>query len=189
MTNGRSQETPAPSTGDVIAEELRSTVERASSLLLNMSADWALRPLAPGKWAPIEVIGHLIDSASNNHQRFVRALDSEGLHGAGYAQNDWVAVQAYRTASWRTVVELWGAFNLHLAHLIENTPRREQLRPRLDHNLYEIAWEPVPAPEAVTLEYLMRDYVGHLKHHLRQIDADLSDPPRRQRTSQKATEP
>jgi hypothetical protein len=28
---------------------------------------------APERWTKKEVVGHLIDSASNNHQRFVRA--------------------------------------------------------------------------------------------------------------------
>lgn len=164
-----------------IAEDLRSTVERATPRLLTMPADIAARPLAPGKWSPIEVIGHLIDSASINHQRFVRALGSPDLRFEGYAQDAWVSAQAYRSASWTTVVELWQAFNVHLAHVIENTPPNERLRLRDDHNLHEIGWEAAPAGEAITLEYLMQDYVSHLKHHLRQIGAGLAAPPKLQR--------
>jgi hypothetical protein len=41
-------------------------------------------------------------------------------------------------------------------------------RQRVRHNLHELAWQTVPASEPATLDYFMRDYVGHLKHHLAQ---------------------
>jgi hypothetical protein len=43
------------------------------------------------------------------------------------------------------------------------------VRPRARHNLDSLAWQPVHAEQPATLEYFMRDYVGHLKHHLSQI--------------------
>jgi hypothetical protein len=163
------------------AEDLRRTVEHAATHLHSMTPEAALRRPAPAKWSPIEIVGHLIDSASNNHQRFVRARFRDDLRFDGYDQDAWVSAQAYRSASWPELVSFWRSFNLHLAHVMENTPASVLRRPRTDHNLHELAWELVPEGEPVTLEYFMRDYVAHLKHHLRQIEPQLADPPATQR--------
>jgi hypothetical protein len=73
--------------------DLLEAIHGATPILLAMSEDRSrLRP-APGKWCPREVIGHLIDSASNNHQRFVRAQFQDDLVFSGYEQDAWVSVQ------------------------------------------------------------------------------------------------
>ena len=72
------------------ATRLRAAVDAAAPRLLALHEDAVTRRAGPGRWSPIEVIGHLIDSASNNHQRFVRAADQNDLVFAGYAQDDWV---------------------------------------------------------------------------------------------------
>jgi hypothetical protein len=150
-------------------EEFVRTVEEASARLLSLTEAEARAPLAEGKWSAKETLGHLIDSASNNHQRFVRAQLKEDLVFQGYAQEDWVRVQAYQAEPWPLLVNLWKFYNLHLAHVCRRAPERERLRARREHNLHEIGWAPVNAQEPNTLEHLMRDYVGHLKNHLRQI--------------------
>lgn len=164
------------------AEDLARTVDAAAARLRRMSAMDAARPRAPGKWSPAQVVGHLVDSASNNHQRFVRARFRDDLRFDGYEQDAWVDAQRYASAPWPELVELWRGFNLHLARVMEATPPEALRKPRPDHNLDRLAWEVVPASEPVSLEYFMRDYVGHLKHHLRQIDPSLADAPTRQRT-------
>ena len=156
-----------------VETELRGVVESAAPRLLAMSDEEAGRAPAPGKWSPKEILGHLIDSASNNHQRFVRAQFSDGLVFPGYDQAVWVAAQDYRSAGWSELVGLWRLFNLHLARVIENAPASARLQQRSNHNLHEIAWKTVPPDEPTTLEYFMRDYVGHLKHHLRQAMPDI----------------
>jgi hypothetical protein len=128
-------------------------------------------------WSPKEIVGHLIDSAANNHGRFVRAQFTDDLVFEGYAQEEWVAAQNYRGASWPALVELWRLYNLHLAHVMEHARHEELARPRHPHSLDRIAWQLVDAREPATLEYLMRDYVGHLKHHLAQIFAPGADAP------------
>jgi hypothetical protein len=163
------------------AGELREMVRRAAAALRAIGDDEAARPLAPGKWSRKQVVGHLIDSASNNHQRFVRAQEQEALAFPGYDQDRWVASQDYAGAPWAELVSLWESFNLHLARVMESTPADDLQRPRSRHNLDAIAWETVPADEPVTLEYFMRDYVAHLAHHLRQMDPSLAAEPRRQR--------
>jgi hypothetical protein len=172
------------STSMDFAEDLRVTAMRASTALRAFTPEHAARELRPGKWSPVEIIGHLVDSASNNHQRFVRARFRTDLRFEGYDQDAWVSAQAYRGASWPRLLDLWESFNLHLAHVMETTPDDVLQVRRSDHNLHQLAWEVVPEGEPVTLEYFMRDYVGHLKHHLRQIDPNLAAPPVRQRGKQ-----
>ncbi|MEW6320471.1 MAG: DinB family protein [Acidobacteriota bacterium] len=151
--------------------DLRETVRTAAARLRAVAdADAARRP-APGKWSAKEIIGHLIDSASNNHQRFVRARWQDDLVFGGYDQEGWVSSQGYQDAAWPDLVTLWEAFNLHLARVMERVPDDVRLRRHTRHNLHDIAWQVVPPGEAATLDYFMRDYVGHLQHHLRQIDA------------------
>jgi hypothetical protein len=151
------------------AVELRETVQRAGIFLGDVGEEASLRPRAPGKWCPREIIGHLIDSASNNHQRFVRAQFKGDLIFSGYEQDAWVSMQHYRDAPWSELVDLWRTFNLHIARVMEAVPNDERIRSRARHNLDEIAWKTVPHDEPVTLDYFMRDYVGHLQHHLAQI--------------------
>ena len=151
--------------------ELRNAIEKGTALLERIGDEASRRPLKPGKWSAREVIGHLVDSASNNHQRFVRALFQDDLVFPGYDQDAWVAVQSYRNAPWRDLIALWRTFNLHIARLMETLPADERTRLRARHNLDELAWKPVPRDTPVTLDYFMEDYVGHLKHHLNQIFA------------------
>lgn len=152
-----------------VVEEFVRTVEEASARLLSMTEAEARAAPAEGKWSAKETLGHLIDSAANNHQRFVRAQLREDLVFEGYAQDDWVRVQVYGEEPWPLLVNLWKLYNLHLAHVCRNAPESERLRPRREHNLHEIGWAPAVREEPATLEHLMRDYVGHLKSHLRQI--------------------
>ena len=152
-----------------VLEEFVRTVEEAAARLLSLTEGEARAPLAEGKWSAKEVVGHLIDSASNNHQRFVRAQFKEDLVFPGYVQDEWVRSQGYDEEPWPLVVNLWKFYNLHLAHVIGRAPEGERLRPRREHNLHEIGFAPVPADEPATLEHLMRDYVEHLKSHLRQV--------------------
>lgn len=151
-------------------EVLRQAIHEAGPVLQGMSDDRSrLRP-GPGKWCPREVIGHLIDSASNNHQRFVRAQFQEDLVFSGYEQDAWVSVQRYRDAPWEELIALWRSYNLHIARVMEAVPKDERVRLRARHNLDELAWKTVPPNEPASLDYFMSDYVSHLKHHLAQIE-------------------
>jgi hypothetical protein len=152
--------------------EFRAIVTQATPALLALPEDRTAERPAPGKWSPREVIGHLIDSASNNHQRFVRARFQDDLVLVGYDQDAWVALQKYQDEPWADLVTLWRAFNIHLAHVMESIPGSVRQREHRRHNLDEINWKPVPADEPATLDDLMADYVGHLQHHLRQILGD-----------------
>jgi DinB family protein len=159
----------SPLSTRAIAKSLIDSVERARPRLAKIDEALSARHPAPGKWSPREIIGHLIDSAQNNHGRFVRAQLSDDLVFPGYAQNEWVRLQGYNERDWSELVELWARYNVHISHVIERTPSEIATRPRRKHNLHEVAWKTVPADEPATLAYFMADYVGHLEHHLRQI--------------------
>lgn len=150
-------------------EQLREAVNDATPILKEMNEEQSRSHPSPGKWCPREIIGHLVDSASNNHQRFVRAQFKDDLIFPGYEQDDWVALQQYRDAPWEELIMLWSTFNLHIARLMDVTPKDERMRPRARHNLDEIAFNTVPRDKPATLDYFMSDYVVHLKHHLAQI--------------------
>jgi len=151
------------------AGELRQILAAAAPRLLALTDAQAAQAPAPGKWSAKQVIGHLVDSASNNHGRFVRAQLTQDLVFPGYRQEDWVIAQDYQAAPWTELVELWRLFNLHIARVMDATPEAVRNRPRARHNLHEIAWRAIPESEPATLEYFMRDYVAHLAHHLSQI--------------------
>ena len=154
-----------------VAEELRHAVAKATPVLRGLDEAASARFPAPGKWSPREVVGHLIDSASNNHQRFVRARFQDDLVFPGYDQDAWVSSQSYSTAPWLELVELWRLFNLHLARVFETTPLELARRRVARHSFDRIAFRTVPAGEETTLEYFASDYVAHLRHHLRSLGA------------------
>jgi DinB superfamily len=169
-----------PDSRPVVADyigDLRTTVTSASAVLAAVDEAAAARRPGPGKWSAKEVLGHLVDSAANNHQRFVRAQFQDDLVFQGYDQERWVAVQRYQDAAWPSLIRLWREWNLHLAHVMAAMPDSVRLREHTHHNLHQLAWRPVPAGAPTTLDYFMRDYVGHLHHHLRQIGALLDIAP------------
>jgi len=153
---------------------LRMALEHALPLLELMSDELASASPAPGKWCPKEIIGHLLDSANNNLARFIRLQHTEYLLFAPYAQEEWVRTQAYAETDWSSLVELWSRYNLHIARVMELVPNDVRFRPRKEHRHPGSTYAPLPADGIPTLDWLMRDYVEHLKHHLRQIDPRLA---------------
>jgi hypothetical protein len=148
--------------------EFRRTVEDGKARLLAIPEEKA--GLGPrDKWSAKQIVGHLIDSASNNHQRFVRAQFTNDLVCSGYAQDDWVSSQKYNDESWPDLVHLWAAYNMHLLHVISVIPEDALTRVRKEHNLDQIAFKTVERNAPTTLEYFVRDYADHLRHHLAQI--------------------
>jgi len=113
---------------------------------------------ASGKWSRKEILGHLIDSASNNHQRFVRTQLSNEVSFPGYAQTQWVETQGYQSESWENLIQLWAGFNRHMLHLISHISED-----RADNHCV------VGAGPPMTLRFLVEDYIRHLEHHLAQI--------------------
>jgi hypothetical protein len=151
--------------------DFRSTVVDATERLRAISSDRSAQKLSPDQWSIREVLGHLIDSAANNHQRFVRAQFTDDLVFPGYEQEKWVNAQRYNEESWSDMVQLWSSYNLHLLHVIASIPEATLMRARIRHNLDQIALHPVDKNDPTTLDYFVRDYLVHMKHHLDQIFA------------------
>ena len=147
-----------------LSEQLTRTVEAAEPILLKVSEAESAKPALKGGWSRKQVIGHLIDSASNNHQRFVRASLQGSLEFPGYDQDGCVRIEAPQDAPWPLLVAVWRNYNQYLAHVIAHLPA-SQLKAQCrigDH-------------DPVTLQFLAEDYLTHLLHHLEQIGAA---PPR-----------
>src|SRR5437870_13281002 len=141
---------------ELVANDLQSVLKLADRLRLIDDEAASVRP-APGKWSRKEILGHLIDSAANNHQRFVRLQIERTLSLPGYRQPDWVRVQHYQDRLWSDLVELWTAYNRHLAHIMRHAD------PQAGSHLWKSPDGDVP------LAFLMTDYLKHLRHHLDQI--------------------
>lgn len=141
----------------VLADFERAIKDSYDRLLSLTEAESAATP-APGKWSKKELIGHLIDSAANNHQRFVRAQFTDHLLISRYDQEAWVKHQDYRGESWLHLLALWKSYNLHLLHIASRINEE-----RLD------SFCQLEDGESVSLRFLVEDYVAHLKHHLKQI--------------------
>lgn len=162
--------TTRSSAGDYVTEMV-ATVERTAGELRKLSEPVVSARPVPGKWSIKEIIGHLIDSASVNHERFVRAQLKQDLVFPTYEQDLWVARQGYHEQNWNSLLARWAAFNEQVASTVEHIADRDMTRPRVDHNLHMIAWRTVSPTSPATLEYFITDYVGHLRHHLAQVSA------------------
>jgi DinB family protein len=146
-----------------VASELRTLTASVSRELAAAGDEAAGRKLDEGRWSAKEVLGHLIDSATNNHQRFVRAQHTDALTFPGYDQNQWVRSQDYQDADWAQLVALWNHFNLHLADVINSIPPAKYATPCA-----------IGGADAVPLESVITGYLSHVKHHLAQIRERLS---------------
>lgn len=151
------------------ADALSRTVEGAVPGLLAIMEWEAGEAPEPGAWSPKQVIGHLVDSATNNHRRFVLAQLQDALVFEGYEQDDWVDSQRYNEAPWAELVELFRQLNGHLAHVFRSTSEERVHQPRTEHNLHQIAFRPVEKGAPVTLHWFQEDYVLHLQHHLKAV--------------------
>jgi len=141
-----------------LSTRLLEIVDQAAPALSQVETNVTDQPVKAGGWTRKQMIGHLIDSASNNHQRFVRASLQNELNFPGYDQNGNVRMQQFQSAAWEQLVDLWAAYNRFLAHVIANLPEGKlQTACRIGANM------------PVTLEHLAKDYVAHLSQQLNQM--------------------
>ena len=165
----------APISYKEFLDDFRNTIVSATARLRNIPETQSGQKNSPDDWSAKETIGHLIDSAANNHPRFVRAQFTDDLVFPGYEQDQWVKSQNYRDESWSELIQLWSSYNLHLVHVASAIPEDVLTRPRSRHTLDQIAFNLVDKNEPATLEYLIRDYLDHLRHHLDQIFAEVTE--------------
>jgi hypothetical protein len=151
-----------------IAADLRDAVDEGVELILAAPEPRTAQRPADGGWCAREVIGHLIDSACNNHRRLIINQSAETMRIDPYDQDAWVALQHYADQPAARLTALWAVYNRQLADVIE----------RIDDAVLNQSRGPIAdlgfgfittADTSGTIAHLAADYVGHLRHHLAQL--------------------
>lgn len=142
----------------IAIERLQFALSTLPGILARFSEIESEQRPSPERWTKKEVIGHLIDSASNNHQRFVRGQIVSGQNLPVYEQDEWVRLQNYQDARWTNLIDLWRAYNRHILHVVNCMSEEGQQ-----------ATCRISGGKEVTLAALFIDYVDHLEHHLRKL--------------------
>ena len=141
-------------------EILKQLVDTEPSKLAELSeATAAVRP-SPEKWSPKQELGHLLDSAANNHQRIVRTLFENQPAMPGYEQQRWVQVHRYQQRDWRELIDTWAALNRQLIVVAAWANDSDWMRTCT-----------IAGGEPMTLKFVFEDYVAHMSHHLAHIKA------------------
>ena len=141
------------------ASELQATINEYRSQLNKLGEDASsVKPL-PNKWSKKEIIGHLIDSAQNNIRRFVVAQYEDNPE-IKYRQDDWVRINNYQSYSLTDLIDLWYLLNKQIVSILSNSSEETLKRTSQTDILHTIDW-------------LAKDYIKHMKHHLHQV-LDLS---------------
>ena len=156
-----------------IATSLRAAIDEGVAIFRGVSEERTARRTAPDQWCAREVIGHLIDSACNNHRRFIINQDADRLILDPYQQDIWVARQRYADTPVSELVPTWAAYNRHIARVIEAMPDEVLNCGRGPIGHFSFPYSGMPQSDAVTLRHLVEDYVGHIRHHFKQIRSIL----------------
>jgi len=146
-----------------LSQWFRNELKALHETLASVPSDLAEVPWREGGWTRKEIVGHLLDSAANNRQRFVRAAIDGQYAGPSYAQEGWVAAHGYAGQSWKTLLEWWDVEHDILSAVVDRIPEE-----RLG------ALCSVGGAEPVTMQFLIEDYISHQHWHMRQITAPVA---------------
>lgn len=146
-----------------LAQRFRAELDEIHRALVKVPADFADMPWREGGWTRKQIVGHLLDSAANNRQRFVRAAIEGKYAGPRYAQDAWVAAHGYADQSWETLLGWWEAEHEMLIAVVDNIPE--------DRLSAQCVIDDDPP---VSLRFLIEDYASHQRWHLKQIRTRLA---------------
>jgi hypothetical protein len=146
-----------------IAQHFRSEIDSVHAALFALSPDLAEIPWRVGGWTRKQIVGHMLDSAANNRQRFVRASIHGSFDGPDYAQEGWVAAHGYASQQWATLLHWWEVEHAILAAAVDHIPEE-----RFD------AICKIGENEPVTLRFVVEDYFRHQRWHLAQLMAPIA---------------
>jgi len=143
-----------------IATKFRDELNALREMLTSVRVNLADVPWREGGWTRKQIVGHLLDSAANNRQRFVRTAIEGSYSGPTYAQDGWVIAHGYADLRWETLVEWWKVEHEILAAVVDQIPEERMS-----------ALCTVGADAPVTLQFLIEDYTQHQYWHFKQINA------------------
>jgi len=143
---------------------MRELLQTVPDKLAKLPKDAVSGKTSPSAWSAKEELGHLLDSAANNHQRIVRAQLEENPAMPGYEQNRWVVVNRYQKRDWPELIDTWQALNRQLLAAAESVAATDWTRTLS-----------IAGAQPVTLEFVFDDYIEHMVHHLRHIGIEV-DP-------------
>jgi hypothetical protein len=149
-----------------LARWFRTELDSVRAALHAVPHDNAEVPWRVGGWTRKQIVGHMMDSAANNRQRFVRAASEGRYAGPKYAEDAWVAAHGYAHQPWDTLLRWWQVEHEVLAAVVDEI---EDLR------LGAVCVVGEDAP--VTLRYLIEDYIAHQRWHLAQILTPVGPQP------------
>ena len=143
-----------------ISQKLNSIVNNFYQKYQDLNDEITSKRLSTDEWTLKEIIGHLIDSASNNHQRFVRLQIIDELVFPDYAQDNsrWLEIARYNELNFPDIILLWKKYNVLIANIIKEVDRNKL------NNYWKLNGD------RITLKYMMIDYLGHIKDHLKQFE-------------------
>ena len=90
-----------------LAGKFRGELSALLAILMNLTPALANVPWREGGWTRKQIVGHLLDSAANNRQRFVGASIDGVYAGPKYAQQEWVDAHGYAAQSWEILLNWW----------------------------------------------------------------------------------
>jgi len=143
---------------------LRALLDRLPARLTNLPSDQVPRKPSSSTWSLKEELGHLLDSAANNHQRIVRTQLEDTPAMPGYDGDRWVALHRYQQRDWSSLIAIWVGLNRQLLAAAEAVP--------------DAAWSrtcTIADSAPLTLQFVFDDYVGHMLHHLRHMGVEMDD--------------
>ena len=150
-------------------QELLSLVEEWELKLLSLSEDVLTKKENSQHRTIKQIVGHMIDSATNNIHRIVHLqYQPSPLVFPDYANlgnNDrWIAIQDYKSENWNDLVQLWKYLNIHIVHVINHV------------NPDKLTNEWITALNVkVSLKSMIQNYTGHIRLHLNEIEKLITD--------------
>lgn len=152
-----------------VVEEIRKIVEVEEQFLLSLDKESIVSKFNSQNRSIKQIVGHMIDSASNNFHRIVHLqYNSNPLIFPNYSINGnndrWIAIQNYQEEDWIVLIQLWKYSHLHLTHVIE------YINPNKIDNIWLASSE-----EEVSLKDMVLDYSRHLNLHIREVHELYND--------------
>ncbi len=141
----------------------REAINNFHTFLLSIDREITCIKVTEEKWSLTEIVGHLIDSAANNHQRMVRLQYTNRLNFPAYDCEQWLSVQKYNIMAWELVVSHWYSYNCILINIIEGIEDAQ-----LDN-----VW--VNGEEEIPLREIIHQYYRHLELHMEHFNGRLGE--------------